>query len=105
MPVSMLGDLPPSAYFLPSITPWAVYISVTLNLKKQGDKEMSLQCVGGHLRKGEGEWRRWRWGNMGDGLRMCIWNRTMKPVLSGTGKEVVGVVGEEMVRAIKPYII
>jgi hypothetical protein len=29
----------------------------------------------------------------------------MKPVLSGTGKEVVGVVGEEMVRAIKPYII
>jgi hypothetical protein len=37
----------------------------------------------------ESEWRRWRWGNMVDGLHIHIQNRTMKPlaiVLSGVGK-------------------
>jgi hypothetical protein len=37
----------------------------------------------------EGEWRRWRWGNMVDGLHIHIWNKTMKPLkiaLSGAGR-------------------
>jgi hypothetical protein len=31
------------------------------------------------FKKVEGEWKRWRWGNMVDGLHIHIWNRTMKP--------------------------
>jgi hypothetical protein len=43
--------------------------------------------------RGDGEWRRWRWGNMVDGLHMHTWNRMMKSLaiaLSEAGWSIAG---------------
>jgi hypothetical protein len=48
---------------------------------------------GSTYQRGKGEWRRFRWGTMIDGLHILIWNRTNKPlrvVLSEVGKVLRG---------------
>jgi hypothetical protein len=63
-------------------------IDLEINNKRQDCKIDSVVDTCG---RGEGEWRRLRWGSMVDGLH--IQNRTMKPLataLSVWGGEMVG---------------
>jgi hypothetical protein len=68
---------------------WETPLNTDFGIKNGQDYKIGM---GGYL--WEGKWRRWRRGNMVDGLRIHIWNRTMKPLaiaLSGVGREL----GEE----------
>jgi hypothetical protein len=61
---------------------------LTLKLQVK-DSTWNMSCCSGRTcGRREGEWRRWRWGNMVDRFCMHIWNKTMKHsavVLSGGG--------------------
>jgi hypothetical protein len=76
----------------------SVYFCEERKELKKGSRDGWQHCkigtvLGGYLWEEEGEWRRWRWRNMVDGLHILIWNRTKKPLaiaLSGAGRGLRG---------------
>jgi hypothetical protein len=60
---------------------WDTPLNTNLNINNERqDCKVGTVCMGGTSGREEGEWRRFGWQYMADGLYIPIWNRTKKPL-------------------------